>query len=94
VAGRFRRRIGWLIEWLGDFVGIACCLVFVWYSLRVTLASYAANAVSIKTLVMPEWWLFVPMPICFLLLAVEFLFRMRMLALGEREPRSDAVSAS
>jgi TRAP-type C4-dicarboxylate transport system permease small subunit len=29
-----------------------------------------------KTLVFPEWWLFVPVPLCFALLAVEFLRRM------------------
>jgi hypothetical protein len=34
------------------------------------------------------------MPVCFLMVALEFLFRMRHLALAERAPRADAVSAS
>ena len=34
------------------------------------------------------------MPVCFLMLAIEFIFRMRSLALAERAPRDDAVSAS
>src|ERR1700754_894376 len=24
-------RIGWLLEWIGDGVGMVCCLNFVWY---------------------------------------------------------------
>jgi len=34
------------------------------------------------------------MPIAFMLLAIEFVFRMRRLALADRRPREDAVSAS
>jgi TRAP-type C4-dicarboxylate transport system permease small subunit len=87
-------RLAWTLEWVGDCAGIACCLVFVWYGARVTLASWLGGSVSIKTLVLPEWWIFVPMPVCFLMVALEFVFRMRQLAQSERGPRSDAVSAS
>ena len=89
-----RPRLAWYFEWIGDIVGIVCCFLFVWYGVRVTFASYAAGAVSIKTLVLPEWWIMAPMPVCFLMLAIEFVFRMRSLALAERAPRADAVSAS
>ena len=61
---------------------------------QVTAASYLTDAVSIKTLVMPEWWLLVPLPIAFLVFAIEFLFRMHRLATSERAPRTEAVSAS
>jgi TRAP-type C4-dicarboxylate transport system permease small subunit len=87
-------RLAWYFEWIGDVVGLVCCIYFVWYGARVTWASYAADAVSIKTLVLPEWWIFAPMPVCFLMIAIEFVFRMRSLALAERGPRADAVSAS
>jgi TRAP-type transport system small permease protein len=87
-------RVGWLLEWAGDLIGIACCAVFVWYGANVTAASYADGAISIKTLVLPEWWLLAPMPVAFALLAIEFVFRMHRLALAERRPREDAVSAS
>jgi TRAP-type C4-dicarboxylate transport system permease small subunit len=87
-------RIGWLLEWAGDVIGLACCLVFVWYGISVTAASVAGGALSIKTLVLPEWWLLAPMPVAFALLAIEFLFRMHRLALADRRPREDAVSAS
>ena len=87
-------RLAWYFEWIGDIVGILCCVLFVWYGVRVTLASYTAGAVSIKTLVLPEWWIMAPMPVCFLMLAIEFIFRMRSLGLADRAPRADAVSAS
>jgi len=87
-------RLAWALEWVGDAVGIVCCLLFVWYSAQVTIASHAAGSLSIKTLVLPEWWIFVPMPVCFLMVGIEFVFRMHQLALAERGPRDDAVSAS
>ena len=86
-------RAAWLLEWVGDILGLACCLVFVWYGASVAAASFFDGAVSIKTLVLPEWWLLAPMPIAFALLALEFVFRMQRLALAERRPREDAVSA-
>jgi len=73
-------RIGWLLEWIGDAIGIVCCLYFVWYGARFAMASWANGSLSIKTLVLPEWPLLVPMPIAFALLAVEFVFRMHRLA--------------
>jgi TRAP-type transport system small permease protein len=87
-------RVGWLAEWVGDVVGLACSLYFVWYGLAVTAASYRAGAVSIKTLIMPEWWLLAPLPVAFLLLAIEFVFRMQRLSAAPRAPRTDAVSAA
>jgi TRAP-type C4-dicarboxylate transport system permease small subunit len=88
------QRIGWLLEWVGDLLGLACSLYFVWYGWKVLVASYQSGAVSIKTLVTPEWWLLAPLPIAFLLFAIEFVFRMRRLSRAERAPRTDAASAS
>jgi len=79
--------VGWLLEWVSDVLGLICCLYFVWYGTRVAVASF-------ETLIIPEWWLLAPMPLSFALLSVEFLFRMHRLALSERRPRDDAVSAS
>ena len=86
--------VGWLLEWIGDILGLICCLYFVWYGTRVAAASHASGALSIKTLILPEWWLLAPMPLAFVLLGIEFLFRMHRLAQAERRPRDDAVSAS
>jgi TRAP-type transport system small permease protein len=87
-------RRAWQLEWVGDLLGLACCLYFVWYGAKVTIASYLTAAVSIRTLVMPEWWLLAPLPVTFLLFAVEFVFRIHRLGRGERAARSEAVSAS
>ena len=87
-------QVGWALEWVIDALGLICCLCFVWYGTRVTLASFTSGSLSIKTLILPEWWLLVPMPLAFALLSVEFAFRMHRLALAERRPRDDAVSAA
>src|ERR1700681_570552 len=87
-------RVGWLLEWVADVIGLVCCLIFVWYGASVAAASFFDGSVTIKTLVLPEWWLLAPMPVAFALLALEFGFRMHRLALAERRPREDAVSAS
>ena len=87
-------RAAWLLEWVGDVIGLVCCLIFMWYGASVAATSFFDGSVSIKTLVLPEWWLLAPMPVAFGLLALEFVFRMQRLALAERRPREDAVSAS
>ena len=86
------KRIGWVFEWIVDVLGLACCLVIAYYGARAALASFTAGSMSIKTLVTPEWWLLSVLPVAFLALSLEMLFRMRRLALGERSPRDDAVS--
>jgi len=86
------KRLGWVFEWIVDVLGLACCLVIAYYGARAALASFQAGSMSIKTLVTPEWWLLSVLPVAFLALSVEMLFRMRRLALGERAPRDDAVS--
>jgi TRAP-type C4-dicarboxylate transport system permease small subunit len=86
------KRVGWVFEWVVDALGLACCLVIAYYGARAALASFHAGALSIKTLVTPEWWLLSVLPVAFLALSLEMLFRMRRLALAERAPRDDAVS--
>jgi TRAP-type transport system small permease protein len=87
-------QVGWALEWISDAIGLVCCFYFVWYGARATLDSFASGSLSIKTLILPEWWLLAPMPLAFALLALEFVFRMHRLALAERRPRDDAVSAA
>jgi TRAP-type transport system small permease protein len=86
------KQVGWAFEWAVDLLGLACCLMIAWYGARAALASFNAGSVSIKTLVTPEWWLLSILPLAFLALSIEMLFRMRRLALAERAPRDDAVS--
>jgi TRAP-type transport system small permease protein len=88
------RRVAYACEWLADVLGLLSCLWIVVYGTTAAWKSQQSGALSIKTLVMPEWWFLAPLPICFALLAVEFVFRMRRLAHAATGPRDDAVSAA
>lgn len=87
------RHVGWYCEWVSDVLGLGCCIAIAYYGARATLASFSGASFSIKTLVMPEWWILAPLPVAFTMLAVEMLFRMRRLYFGERAARDDAVTA-
>ena len=87
-------KLAWALEWLGDGVGLLCCLLLAWFAAQAAWSSYQSGAVNIKTLVTPEWWWLSPLPFIFGLLAIEMGFRMQRLLHAERGPRSDAVSAS
>ena len=84
--------VGWVFEWIVDTLAMSCCAVIAWYGARAALASWQAGSMSIKTLITPEWWLLCVLPLAFLALTLEMLFRMRRLYLGPRAPRDDAVS--
>lgn len=86
------KRLGWSFEWIVDALATACCAVITYYAARAALASWKAGSVSIKTLITPEWWLLSVLPVAFLALTIEMLFRMRRLWLAPRAPRDDAVS--
>lgn len=87
-------RVAYTFEWIGDVIGLACCVVIAWYGAQAAWSSYASGAVNIKTLVTPEWWALAPLPVVFAMLAIEMLFRMHRLAGSERGPRDEAVSAA
>jgi TRAP-type C4-dicarboxylate transport system permease small subunit len=69
-------RVARQVDRLADSIGLAVCAVFVWYGLKVIADSAKLGSLVIKTLVFPEWWLFVPVPLCFGLLGIEFVRRM------------------
>ena len=75
-------------------IGLGCCVAMAWYGSRAAWSSYSSGAVNIKTLVTPEWWLLAPLPLVFVLLSIEMVFRMSRLQRGERGPRDDAVGAA
>jgi TRAP-type C4-dicarboxylate transport system permease small subunit len=58
-----------------DRLAAAACLavsvVIVWYSVAVILDTRSIGSMVIKSLAFPEWWLFLPVPVCFALLAGE-----------------------
>jgi len=85
-------RIGWVFEWLVDALALGCCAVIAWYGVRAAFLSWQAGSLSVKSLITPEWWLLSVLPVAFIALTLEMLFRMRRLWLGPRAPRDDAVS--
>lgn len=87
-------RVAWVCEAVADVLAFFCCVALVYYGTKAAWASYAAGSITIKTLITPEWWSLVPLPVVFALLAIEVLFRMHRLLSGDRVPRDDAVSAS
>jgi TRAP-type C4-dicarboxylate transport system permease small subunit len=59
-----------------NVLGLAVCLVLVVYGVRTILNSANQGAMIFKSVVFPEWWLYVPVPICFALLTIEFVRRL------------------
>ena len=87
-------RLAWLLEWAVDLSGMACSLTLAWYGWASVLDSRQTGALTMKTVAMPEWWLIAPLPLIFMLMALEFFFRMARLWAGPRQPREEAVSAA
>lgn len=85
-------RIAWRMEMVADVLGFIVSLVLVRYGADMTYESWRLGSITIKNLVFPEWWLLAPLPLIFLLLAIEFLFRLQRLFSGDRRPRNEATS--
>jgi TRAP-type transport system small permease protein len=85
-------RFAWMMEAVADLVGLAASLVLIWYGSVMTAQSARLGSLTIKNLVFPEWWLLAPLPICFALLAIEFVFRFHRLMGAPRTRRIEATS--
>jgi len=85
-------RVAWLMEALADGLGLAVCLIMMRYGIKMTIDSAVLGSITIKNLVFPEWWMLWPLPVCFALLATEFVFRFDRLMRGSRSRRTEATS--
>ena len=85
-------RVAWLMEAAADILGFAVCLVMMRYGIKIAVESAVLGSITIKNLVFPEWWLLWPLPVCFALLAMEFVFRFDRLIRSERGRRVEATS--
>jgi TRAP-type C4-dicarboxylate transport system permease small subunit len=85
-------RLAWIMEAVADIIGLAASLVLIWYGSVMTAQSARLGSLTIKNLVFPEWWLLAPLPICFALLAMEFVFRFHRLLGAPRTRRIEATS--
>lgn len=59
-----------------NVVGLAVSVILVVYGVRTIFNSADQGAMVLKSVVFPEWWLYVPVPLCFGLLTVEFVRRL------------------
>jgi TRAP-type C4-dicarboxylate transport system permease small subunit len=85
-------RVAWLCEAAADLLGLAASLILIWYGTVMTVQSARLGSITIKNLVFPEWWLLWPLPACFALLALEFVFRLHRLMGAPRTRRIEATS--
>ena len=88
------KMIAWYLEWLADVCVLICCLLMALYGFLGMFESKAAGSLTIRAVVTPEWWSLAPLPVAFVLLAGEVIFRMYRLYLSERAPRHDSIAAS
>lgn len=86
-------RIAWVVEAIGDILGFIVCLIMIRYGFIMAFDAWNMGSITIKNLVFPEWWLLAPLPVTFVLLAIEFVFRFRRL-LQSRARRQEATSVA
>lgn len=86
--------VAWRCEWVADGLALACSAVLTAYSALAAWISYQSGSLTIKTLVTPEYWLLMLLPLTFLLLTVEVAFRMVRLHAGPKSVRDEAISAA
>jgi len=59
------------LDRIASLVGLVVCVTLVWYAFKVIADTRAIGGMVMKSLVFPEWWLFVPVPLSFGLMAIE-----------------------
>ncbi|MGH7003441.1 MAG: TRAP transporter small permease [Alphaproteobacteria bacterium] len=93
VLMRLPPRTGWICELVCDSIGIALSVMLARYSITATLRSAKAETVIVKDFIIPEWWVQWPLGFMFVLLSVEFIFRIHRLVTGPRRARIEGGSA-
>lgn len=66
---RWRIRLSRLVA----FLCVIVCLVLTWYAAEATLKAFDRGDADMRSLDMPRWLLLISIPICFSLMAVEFM---------------------
>lgn len=79
------------VDRIASLFALGVSLAFTWYSIVTLLDSRKAASVVMKSFVFPEWWLYVPVPVAFSLLALECARRvLRPSGLVENVPGREA----
>ena len=71
------KRISLFLERSADVLGMMICAIFVWCGAKLIMDSARLGSMVVKTLAIPEWWQYALVPVCFVLLALEFARRLR-----------------
>lgn len=59
------------VDRIASALGFVVSVLMVWYAWRMLADSMEAGSIVMKALVFPEWWLYLPVPPAFALLALE-----------------------
>lgn len=60
------------LEYIVYVIAIVACAVLTYYGAELTVATYQRGDLDIRSFDVPRWLLYAPMPVGFLLLAIEF----------------------
>ena len=80
-------RLAWCLELVNDALGFVVSLLMLWYGTSVLMRSWTGGTLIVKEYTIPEWSILWPLPLMFLLTAVEFAFRFRRVLGGPRAAR-------
>ena len=75
VIASLSKEVALQVEKIADLIGAAICFVVTYFGAVAVRDAYVENTIQYKALAMPEWILFLAVPIFMALLAVEFLIR-------------------
>jgi len=89
VVARVRPAASWVMEILCDLIGLALSLLMSWYSIAMVLRSWRGDTLIVKNLIFPEWYVLWPLPVMFVLLAIEFVFRLQRILTGPHQARRE-----
>lgn len=92
LISRVRPFAGWIMEILCDLIGLALSLLMSWYGIAMALRSWRGDTLIVKNLIFPEWYVLWPLPVMFVLLAIEFAFRLQRILTGPRAARREGGS--
>jgi len=68
---------------IANLLGLATSAAFLWFGGMAAQSARAAGTLIYKTVVFPEWWVLALIPLCGLLLIVEFLRRIARALRGD-----------
>jgi TRAP-type C4-dicarboxylate transport system permease small subunit len=92
VIARAPPTAGWIMEILCDLIGLGLSLLMSWYGIAMVLKSWRGDTLVVKNLIFSEWYILWPLPVMFVLLSVEFVFRLARIVSGPHQARREGGS--